>query len=154
MKPLYIAGVAVLGLITLGGIVAYRKAARIAAIFDLMDIKPIYASKFSIDGGNLVFKVDVEITNKSEDDLFVSGLGVAKLKKIVFFYEGVQIAEADPNVTAISIESGDTLTLKNIPVRAKIGTLLLNAASLLRLDLNKMTCIGIVDAFGSEYQIG
>ncbi len=140
--------------IAIAGFSAYRKARKVAEIFDKMEIDPVWADDFKIQGGKLKFNIDVKLTNKSDDDLFISGLNVAKLKTLYVYYDTRLFGVAQVNITKISIPSNRELILHNIPVESNAVNLIANAGTITSFDVNKITCTATIEALGSTYQIG
>lgn len=151
-KTIVIGGVTTL--VVAGMITAGVKASRVKGIFDLMEIAPEHASKFKIDIDNLKFNLDVKLTNNSDDDLFMTGAGIASLRSIRIYYAGTYMATADVDMHEIEIAGKKSLIIKNIRVAVDWTTVLVTIKEIVKFDLEKIGIIGIVEALGKTYEIG
>lgn len=151
-KVLYVAG----GALVVSSIYGFQKVSKIKNIFDKMDIKPDSFSKFSPDFQNALirFNLNVKLSNKVSDDLYVTGVSVATLKEIIVFYKGTYIATAKVNIIEISIPGNTDLIIKNIPVEVAGVNVLQNVTSFLNFDFNLITVKGVIRVLNVDYLIG
>lgn len=151
-KVLYVAG----GALVVSSIVGFQKVSKIKNIFDKMEITPDSFSKFSPDIPKALirFNLNVKLSNKISDDLYVTGVSVATLKEIIIFYKGTYIATAKVNITEISIPGNTDLIIKNIPVEVAGVNVLQNVTSFLNFDFNLITVKGVIRVLNVDYLIG
>lgn len=149
-KTLLIAG----GALIVSSILGFKKFEKVKAIFDQMDIVPDWVSKLNLSWDRVKFSLDIKLINNSNDDLFVTGSGVAELKQVIIFFKNNYLATVNVSLSEISIPSKNVLIVKNIPVEVSTGTALSNASSFLNVKVSDFTVIGVVEAFGTTYKIG
>jgi hypothetical protein len=155
MKPIIKNGLLIAGgALIVSSILGFKKYEKAKAIFDQMDIVPNWVSKINLSWDRLKFSLDIKLINNSNDDLFVTGSGVAELKQVIIFFKNNYLATANVSLSEISIPSKNVLIVKGIPIEVNTGTALSNASSFLNVKLSDFTIIGIVEAFGTTYKIG
>ena len=158
MKPttrkVVIAIVVALALITLYGV---NKAKALMAIFDKMTITPAGISKVNVGLSNISFNIDIKLTNPTAQDFSVDGYGIAELKEISIYYNGIYIATSTVNMTQISVPSDNELILHNIPVNVpNVLDFVQNNLAMVygmitdfnSLDLSKVTTTGKLSVAG------
>lgn len=156
MKPI-IKKILLISTVIVGGFAyyGYKKLQQIKAIFAAMEIVPVGFSNFdfNLKSGKIRMNIDVKLINNSKDDLFVTGAGLAVLKRIVILYKGVYLGEGEVNINSIHIPAANALVIKNTPIEGSAMNLLSNAASLMNFSINDVTIIGTVEAMGKQYEI-
>ena len=90
------------GLLAISAWAGVNKVKRTAAIFETMDIEPHYITKPSIDWKTqrVSFYLDIILTNNSNDDLFLSGLNIARLKRVKIFIQRELVAVVNETLAA------------------------------------------------------
>lgn len=155
MKPIIKNGLLIAGgALIVSSLLGFKKYEKVKAIFDQMDIVPNWVSKINLSWGRVKFSLDIKLINNSNDDLFVTGSGVAELKQVIIFFKNNYLATVNVSLSEISIPSKNVLIVKNIPVEVNTGTALSNASSFLNRKVSNFTIIGVVEAFGTTYKIG
>ena len=131
----------------------------LAAVFAKMTIAPNSLPKnFKISGQGITFDIDIILTNPTRADFSVSTY-VATLKRILVYYKGELLGVAAVEISEIEVPNYNSLILKNVNISIPYGTVLLNQEQL-RLEFANMTLFnhlsfsGVVEAMGTEYQIG
>lgn len=151
-NTLYVAG----GALVFSSIVGFKKVSKIKTIFDAMEIKPDSYSKFdfNLSEAKIRFNLNVLLSNKTNEDLYVTGVSVATLKQIQLYYKGAFIGTANVNISEISIPANKLLLIKNIPIEVQAVNVLQNIKSLINFDINLLTVNGIIEVLGITYVIG
>lgn len=156
MKPI-LKNILIISTLVVGGLAfyGYKKLQQIKAIFSVMEILPVGFSNFdfNLKSGKIRMKIDVKLINNSTDDLFVSGAGLAVLKKIVILYKGVYLGEGEVNINAIHLPANNVLIIKNTPIEGSAMNLLANAKNLMNFSIDDVTIIGTIEAMGKQYEI-
>jgi hypothetical protein len=142
------------GLVVVGmSLMAYQKVQTLIQIFDRMTIKPSGISGFVPGLVQIRFKLDFKITNPTNEAFSVTGASIARLKKIVAYYNGQYMGMAELNLEAIEIPARSFTVLKEIPFTVSTQNLLSNLLTATDLDLNKLTLLAGIEVLGKEYII-
>lgn len=152
------------GVLAVSGYIAYEKAQKIQAIFDKMDIEPAFMRNFdfNLSSGLVRFDLDVKLTNTTDDDLYLTGLGVSRLKQLIIYYKDIKISNANLTVNAISIPSKNSLIIHNIHVVSNLLEVIKAGAadpagvfaSFQDFSMKNIDCEIVVEVLGREYTIG
>lgn len=150
-KILLIAG----GALVVSSIVGFQKVTKIKEIFDEMDIVPDIVKNFDINlKGRIRFDLDIKLINKSNEDLYVTGVGLVTLKQIILFYKDTYLATVDVNIGEIEIPAKSEFYLRKIPIEVDGVNVLQNIRSLIDFNINNLATTGIINAMGNDYEIG
>jgi hypothetical protein len=112
-KKIIISIIVVLALFAIYG---YNKAKTLLAVFDKMTIEPAGISNIDLSFKRIKFNLDVLLTNPTIEDFSVSGFGIASVKSISVFYDGIFVATSLVNITDISIPAENQIVLHDIVV--------------------------------------
>lgn len=137
----------------------YQKSKKLIAVFEKMEISPNKISGLKINLNDLNFNLDLLFRNPTIDDFSVTGFGVAKLKEVDVYYDGVYLATSPINLTSISIPAQGSLIVHNVPVVVKnylkiIATnpaLLTNIAT--NFNVGKVTTTARIEVAGQIIEI-
>ena len=147
------ASLAVAGLIAIG----YAKVKTLTAVFDKMTSWVSGISNFKVASGQATFNLNVTIKNPTDTDFTVSGLYVAKVKRVLVYMQGQYLATATVNMDAIDIPAYSQKEISNIPFSTSIeNTLVTVLSSVLggqTLSLNNLTIVTVIEVLGQEYNI-
>ena len=149
-KVLLIGSAAVVAGILLYG---YKKAQDFSEVFDKMKIYPAGISNIKFGLQQITFDLDVSLKNNSSTAFSLSGVYIAKLKRIVISNHGDYIATANVNLEAIEIPALTTRTITNIPVVANLGGLLMNILQNPQLSVEQLGITAVFEVLGTEYTI-
>lgn len=152
----YIVPIAVvLGFVVLYGI---SKAKTLIGVFDKITIEPDKISDPDLSWTRIRFKIDILLTNPTQESFDVSGFGVAKLKTIHLFWKGTYIATSIVNLVKISIPSNNQLTIHDIDVEIPTKFILQNMKLIKSMisdfDVKYLTTTGILEVAGNDIEIG
>lgn len=119
-KALIIGGVAIAVLATL----ASKKIGNISEAVKGLKVKITSLKNVRFSGGNIVFDLDISITNNTLQDLNVNTFGAILLKEITFSNSvGEVIGSSYPNLTNINIPSGQTVIYKGLETQLPLGNI-------------------------------
>lgn len=156
MKPI-IKNILIGASLLLVGFAVYgkQKVSQIQAIFDQMTIKPVGFSNvnFSIKAATLSLNLDIKLSNNTVDGLYVTGLSLASLDRLIIYYKGILLGEANVNIGEISIPAYSYIVLNDIPVTVDAINILDQGLALLSFNINDLTIVGEISALGTTYQI-
>ncbi|WDO13049.1 hypothetical protein MH928_17220 [Flavobacterium sp. WW92] len=142
-------GVAVVGLAILGA----AKVKNLADIFDKMSIKPVGIRKISfLNLSSTKFNLDVRLVNPTNQAFSVNGV-VATLTRLVIYYKGKYLAEADLNISEIEVPANGSVVISDIPVTADNLAALEVLFDFGNLNMKNLEITATVSALGIEYQI-
>lgn len=140
-------------------IYGWVKGNKVIAAYEKMTIEPYSISEPKISQESLKFKIDVLLSNPSNEDFDVDGFGIIYLKDITVFYDGVFIANSKVNLTKISIPANDQLVIHDIEVEVPKPLLFFaNNLALIydmvqNFDESKITVNGVLNAAGQKITI-
>lgn len=133
MKKYIIIGVAAL---VMASTLAKGKISNIAQAVKGLKIKILGLKNVSINSGNIVFDLDIAITNNTSQDLNINSYGAILLKELTFSNSvGEVIGSSYPNLTNINIPSGQTVIYKGLETQlplSNIGLALNTALNVLK----------------------
>lgn len=148
-KVVIIAAVA----ITAIALMAYKKVTDYRAVFDKMQIRPSGVSNISIQLLKLKFNLSLKIVNPTGTAFGVSGLGLAKLKRIIIKYDGNYLATANTNLESFELPAYNETIIENIPIEADNINLLGQLFTATTLTVDKLGISAVIEFLGTEYTI-
>lgn len=139
--------------------ISIAKAKALVRIFQQITIEPKGISGLKASLNRIEFGLDILLVNPSPEAFEVNGMGVAKLKEISVFYDGVFIAKTQINLTQISIPANNQLLIPKVPVTIDYPLQFLQANIALAYEMvsnfneNKLSTTGIIQVAGQEISI-
>lgn len=112
-KKIVISALVVLAFVAVWG---FNKAKTLMAIFEKITIDPSRISKVDVSLNRIKFNIDVLLTNPTQEDFNVSGFGIATVKSVSIFYDGVYIATSNVDLSEISLPAINKIILHDIVV--------------------------------------
>jgi hypothetical protein len=141
---------AFLALVVLYG---YTKAKTLIDVFEKVTITPVDFSNIDISLNRIGFNVNVLFENPTNEDFNVSGFGIAILKTVNFYYNGIFIASSTINLSQINVPQNNSIVVSNIPVEVPLSVILQNAAIIQNFNTNLVSASAIVSVAGNDFLI-
>ncbi len=143
-------GIAIAGL----ALVGYNKVKRLQAAFGQMSIVPSDISNLKVNGLlNLSFNLSFRITNPTNEDFTISGLGMVTLKRIVVYRKGQFLASADMSIDSIQIPPLKQVDIKHVPFNIATINLIQNALTWESFGIDELTIEAVVQVLNTDYII-
>jgi hypothetical protein len=139
--------------------ISIAKAKALVRIFQKITMEPNRVSNISISLNQINFNIDILMINPSPDAFEVNGMGIASLKEISVYYDGVFVAKSFPNISEIAIPAENQLVLPNIPVvineplKLLASNLTLAYSMIQNFDVNKLSTTGVIRVAGQDINI-
>lgn len=137
-------------------IFGYKKVQKLKSIFDKMTMTPNNIYGVDINWQRVAFTMDVNLSNPTNDDFYVTGSVAAELNKINIFYKGKYLANANLNsLNEVSVPAKGEMIIPGIGVEIPVVAILQNSLIFdpTNFSMNDITVSGVVTAFGTEYLI-
>lgn len=134
----------------LGGAGLYlkNKVAKLTDHFYKLVNSPAGFSGLDINLQRIKVNVDVKISNPTADDFYVSGLGVAKLSKLDFFYKNVYLATATLDKKELSIPANGFVIIPAVPIEANFDNVVSNLENFLTFNINDLSINSTITTIG------
>ena len=132
---------------------AYRKVNSLKAVFDNMQIWPSKVSNIKFAYPILSFNLDIAVKNPTDTSFSLTGVGVAKLSRIVVSRNGAFLGQADVDMQAIEIPAFSTSTIQNLPFKVSLLNVLSNVLADTNIDINQLSISAVIEVLGQSYTI-
>lgn len=144
--------IAVVSLLALISFYGYKKAMKLKALFEKLEIKPTGFRELKTSLTDIRLKIDIVFINPATEDFEVSGY-IAQLNRLNFFYKGVYLATAKASLSEISIPAKNELKISNIPVVLPTASVVANLVEFTIFDINKLSVEAVIEVAGTEFYI-
>ena len=140
----------------------YDSVTTALTVFEKIGIKPISLPKkisFSNPNDlgipqNISFAIDIKIENPDFREFAVSGYGVASLKQVDIYFKDFHLGTANLELEEITVPAQSSLIIEDVPFVGNTLSVLQNATAFSNLSLSDLRFTGIIEALGTQYQIG